>query len=237
MSKNNTPTPHNAARYGDIAPKVIMAGDPLRVRFIAENYLENPVMYNDIRGMYGYTGTYRGERVSVQGHGMGIPSIGIYSYELFNFYDVEQIIRVGTCGAYKADTPMGSVILAQAACSDSDYDKTLGIDCKFSPIADFGLLRKAADTADRLGIKFQAGNIISSDAFYGAASRNDWAGLGVLAVEMEAFGLYINAAMAGKKALAILSVTDNLVTHERLTPQQRQTGMNDMIRLALEMSL
>ena len=126
--KQNTPTPHNAAAYGEIAPTVIMAGDPLRVKFIAENYLENPKLYNEVRGMLGYTGFYKGKRVSVQGHGMGIPSIGIYSYELFNFYDVERIIRVGTCGALDKDTKLGSVILAQAACSDSNYSVTLGID-------------------------------------------------------------------------------------------------------------
>jgi len=237
MSQNNTPTPHNAAKYGEIAPKVIMAGDPLRVKFIAENYLENPVLYNDVRGMFGYTGYYKGHRVSVQGHGMGIPSIAIYSYELYNFYDVEQIIRVGTCGALKEETPLGSIILAQASCSDSSYGKTMGIDRHYSPVADFQLLRNAADTADRMGLPFLAGNVMASDAFYGSASETDWAKLGVLCVEMEAYGLYINAAMAGKKALTILSVSDNVVTHEELTPEQRQTGLCNMIELALELSI
>ena len=233
--KQNTPTPHNAAAYGEIAPTVIMAGDPLRVKFIAENYLENPKLYNEVRGMLGYTGYYKGKRVSVQGHGMGIPSIGIYSYELFNFYDVERIIRVGTCGALDKDTKLGSVILAQAACSDSNYGGTLGIDRHFSPCADFQLLRKAAETAERMGIDYRAGNVMSSDAFYASATETDWAKLGVLGVEMEAYGLYINAAMAGKKALTILSVSDNVVTGEELSPEQRQTGLRNMIELALEL--
>ncbi len=237
MEKNNTPTPHNAARYGDIAPTVIMAGDPLRIKFIAENYLENPVLYNEVRGMLGYTGTYKGRRISVQGHGMGIPSIAIYSYELFNFYGVENIIRVGTCGALRPETKLGSIILAQASCSDSSYGETLGIDRHFSPVADFGLLRKAAETAEKMGLEYEAGNVMASDAFYGSSSKTDWAKLGVLGVEMEAYGLYINAAMAGKKALTILSVSDNVVTHEELTPQERQTGLRNMIELALNITL
>ena len=166
---------------------------------------------------------------------MGIPSIGIYSYELFNFYDVERIIRVGTCGALDKETKLGSVILAQAACSDSNYSVTLGIDRHFSPCADFQLLRKAAETAERMGIDYRAGNVMSSDAFYASATGTDWARLGVLGVEMEAYGLYINAAMAGKKALTILSVSDNVVTGEELSPEQRQTGLRNMIELALEL--
>ncbi|MDY4631294.1 MAG: purine-nucleoside phosphorylase, partial [Candidatus Cryptobacteroides sp.] len=158
-----------------------------------------------------------------------------YSYELFNFYDVERIIRVGTCGALDKDTKLGSVILAQAACSDSNYGGTLGIDRHFSPCADFQLLRKAAETAERMGIDYRAGNVMSSDAFYASATETDWARLGVLGVEMEAYGLYINAAMAGKKALTILSVSDNVVTGEELSPEQRQTGLRNMIELALEL--
>jgi len=235
MSQANTPTPHNAAKYGEIAQKVVMAGDPLRIKFIAENYLENPVLYNDIRGMFGYTGLYKGERISVQGHGMGIPSIALYSYELYNFYDVEQIIRIGTCGALHADTKLGSIILAQASCSDSSYGKTMGIDRHYSPVADFQLLRKAAETAEKMGLQYKAGNVMASDAFYGSASNTDWAKLGVLCVEMEAYGLYINAAMAGKKALTILSVSDNIVTGQELTPQERQTGLCNMIELGLQL--
>ena len=228
-------TAHNTANKGDFAKTVLMPGDPLRAKYIAENFIDDARLVNNVRGVQGYTGTYHGKPVSVMASGMGMPSIGIYSYELFNFYDVERIIRVGTCGALDKDTKLGSVILAQAACSDSNYGGTLGIDRHFSPCADFQLLRKAAETAERMGIDYRAGNVMSSDAFYASATETDWARLGVLGVEMEAYGLYINAAMAGKKALTILSVSDNVVTGEELSPEQRQTGLRNMIELALEL--
>ena len=228
-------TAHNTANKGDFAKTVLMPGDPLRAKYIAETFLDDARLVNNVRGIQGYTGTYHGKPVSVMASGMGMPSIGIYSYELFNFYDVERIIRVGTCGALDKDTKLGSVILAQAACSDSNYGGTLGIDRHFSPCADFQLLRKAAETAERMGIDYRAGNVMSSDAFYASATETDWARLGVLGVEMEAYGLYINAAMAGKKALTILSVSDNVVTGEELSPEQRQTGLRNMIELALEL--
>ena len=228
-------TAHNTANKGDFAKTVLMPGDPLRAKYIAETFLDDARLVNNVRGVQGYTGTYHGKPVSVMASGMGMPSIGIYSYELFNFYDVERIIRVGTCGALDKDTKLGSVILAQAACSDSNYGGTLGIDRHFSPCADFQLLRKAAETAERMGIDYRAGNVMSSDAFYASATETDWARLGVLGVEMEAYGLYINAAMAGKKALTILSVSDNVVTGEELSPEQRQTGLRNMIELALEL--
>lgn len=228
-------TAHNTANKGDFAKTVIMPGDPLRAKYIAETFLDDARLVNNVRGIQGYTGTYHGKPVSVMASGMGMPSMGIYSYELFNFYDVERIIRVGTCGALDKDTKLGSVILAQAACSDSNYGGTLGIDRHFSPCADFQLLRKAAETAERMGIDYRAGNVMSSDAFYASATETDWARLGVLGVEMEAYGLYINAAMAGKKALTILSVSDNVVTGEELSPEQRQTGLRNMIELALEL--
>ena len=237
MSKKNTPTPHNAAKYGDIARTVIMAGDPIRVKYIAENFLKDPVLYNDIRNAYGYTGTYKGKRVSVQAHGMGIPSIGIYTWELYNFYGVQKIIRIGTCGSYKRDVKLGSIIIAQGACTDSNYGTERGIPGKFSAIADFGLLRKAVDQAEKDGLDYEVGNVMTSDVFYNASpDQGMWPKLGVLAVEMEAYALYFNAAVSGKKALAILTVSDNTLTGEQLPAKERALGMDKMIRLALEIA-
>lgn len=209
----------------------------MRARFIAENYLDNPVLYNEVRGMYGYTGTYRGKRVSVQGHGMGIPSISIYTYELFNFYEVENIIRVGTCGTFNPDVELGSIIMAQGACSDSNYGYQYDLPAKFAPIADFGLLRKAVDECDRRSLKYEVGNILSSDVFYDeSGSQKKLARFGVLGVEMEASALYLNAAASGKKALAILSVTDNIATGNHLSSELRQVGLRNMIEVALELA-
>ena len=237
MSKKNTPTLHNAAKYGDIARTVIMAGDPIRVKYIAENFLENPVLYNNIRNAYGYTGTYKGKRVSVQAHGMGIPSIGIYTWELFNFYGVQKIIRIGTCGSYKKEVKLGSIVIAEGACTDSNYGTERGIPGKFSAIADFGLLRKAVDQAEKDGLDYEVGNVMTSDVFYNASpDQGLWPKLGVLAVEMEAYGLYFNAAVSGKKALAILTVSDNTITGEQLPAEQRALGMDKMIHLALEIA-
>ena len=237
MSKKNTPTPHNAAKYGDIARTVIMAGDPVRVKYIAENFLKDPVLYNDVRNAYGYTGTYKGKRVSVQAHGMGIPSTGIYTWELYNFYGVQKIIRIGTCGSYKRDVKLGSIIIAQGACTDSNYGTERGIPGKFSAIADFGLLRKAVDQAEKDGLDYEVGNVMTSDVFYNASpDQGMWPKLGVLAVEMEAYALYFNAAVSGKKALAILTVSDNTLTGEQLPAKERALGMDKMIRLALEIA-
>lgn len=209
----------------------------MRARFIAENYLDNPVLYNEVRGMYGYTGTYRGKRVSVQGHGMGIPSISIYTYELFNFYEVENIIRVGTCGTFNPDVELGSIIMAQGACSDSNYGYQYDLPAKFAPIADFGLLRKAVDECDRRSLKYEVGNILSSDVFYDeSGSQKKLARFGVLGVEMEASALYLNAAASGKKALAILSVTDNIANGNHLSSELRQVGLRNMIEVALELA-
>ena len=236
MSKKNTPTPHNAAKYGDIAPTVIMAGDPIRVKYIAENFLKDPILYNNVRCAYGYTGTYKGKKVSVQAHGMGIPSIGIYTWELFNFYGVKQIIRIGTCGSYKPDVKLGSLVIAEGACTDSNYGKERGIPGHFSAIADFSLLRKAVEQAEKQGLDYEVGNVMTSDIFYNASKEQGlWPKLGVLAVEMEAYALYFNAAVSGKKALAILTVSDNTITHEELSAEERALGMDKMIRLALEL--
>ena len=237
MSKENTPTPHNAAKYGEIAETVIMAGDPVRVKYIAENFLENPVLYNSIRGILGYTGTYKGKRISVQAHGMGIPSIGIYTYELFNFYDVQKIIRIGTCGSYKKEVQLGSIVIAEGACTDSSYTAGVPLPGPYSAIADFDLLRKAVAHAEQNKLAFEVGNVLTSDCFYNEGGKeNQWARLGVLAVEMEAYGLYINAAISGKKGLTILSVSDNVITGEKLSPEERALGLNNMIKMALEIA-
>jgi len=234
----NTPTPHNAARHGEIAPIVIMSGDPLRAKFIAETFLEDAVLYNTVRGMFGYTGTYKGHRISVQGHGMGIPSVGIYTYELFHFYGVEKIIRVGTCGGLSPEVKIGSIVLAQGASTDSSYGQHFGLDGHFSAIADFGLLKTAAETAEEQGLSYRAGNVLSSDIFYQDVNKEvKWAKFGVIGVEMESYGLYLNAADAGKKALTILTVSDNIVTHEGLSAEERQLGMSRMCLLALETAI
>ncbi len=207
-----TPTPHIGAREGEIAEKVIMAGDPLRAKFMAENFLENPVQYNNVRGMLGYTGEYKGKRVSVQGHGMGIPSIGIYTYELFNFYGVKSIIRTGSAGAYHPDLQLGDVVVGIGACTDSNYGAQYGLPGTFSPTADFALARAAVEKAEQMGVRYKVGNILSSDVFYGdsADGWKAWQKMGVLAVEMEAAALYMNAARSGNKALCICTISDSL---------------------------
>ncbi|MBQ2166632.1 MAG: purine-nucleoside phosphorylase, partial [Bacteroidaceae bacterium] len=201
---NNTPTPHIGAKYGEVAETVLMAGDPLRAKLMAERYLENPVLYNEVRGMLGYTGTYKGKRVSVQGHGMGIPSIGIYSYELFNFYGVKTIIRVGSAGSMSPDLHIGDLVMAMGACTNSHYADQYNLPGTYAPIADFGLLRAAVEKAEELGYRYKVGNIYSSDIFYDERQGTpEWQKMGVLAVEMEASALYMNAARSGNKALCI----------------------------------
>ena len=235
MSREQTPTPHIAAAYDDVAKTVIMCGDPLRAQFIAGKYLENPVQYNNVRGMLGFTGTFNGRKVSVQGHGMGIPSIGIYSYELFNFYDVERIIRVGTCGSFRKDILLGDVIIAMAACTDSNFADKYNLHGTYAPVADWELIRGAVGAAEGLGYPYRVGRILSSDSFYDNNAQTDWTKVGVMGVEMELSGLYLNAAVAGRKALGILSVSDNLATGERMSVEQRQTGLDRMIQIALNL--
>ena len=232
----NTPTPHIGAQIGEIARTVLMAGDPLRAKFMAETYLKDPVLFNGIRNMYGYTGTYNGKRVSVMGHGMGIPSIGIYTYELYNFYDVETIIRIGSAGSYSRDLHVGDLILAMGACTDSNYGKQFGLPGYFAPIADFKLLRGAAETCDRLGIRYKVGNVLSSDVFYADNPQTDkWIKMGVLAVEMEAAALYMNAARAGKRALTICTISDHVILGEDTTPEQREKTFTGMMEVALSL--
>lgn len=229
-------TPHNAAQKGQIAKSVLMAGDPLRAKFVAENYLENPICYNTVRGMYGYTGTYKGHEVSVMGHGMGIPSIGIYSYELFHFYDVENIIRFGSAGALHPDLHLGDIVIAEGACTDSNYMAQFELPGTFAPIADYKLLSTATRLADADGLKYMVGNVVSSDVFYSAhPERTDaWRKMGALAVEMELPALYSNAAFAGKRALGILSISDIIGKSEEMSAEDRQTKFTGMMRLALE---
>ena len=232
----NIPTPHIGAREGEIAEKVIMAGDPLRAKFMAETFLENPVQYNSVRGMLGYTGTYKGKRVSVQGHGMGIPSIGIYSYELYNFYGVKSIIRTGSAGAYQPDLKLGDVMIAIGACTDSNYAAQYNLPGTFSPTADFDLARAAVEKAEQMGIRYRVGNILSSDVFYGddAERWKQWQKMGVMGVEMEAAALYMNASRSGNKALCICTVSDSLVTGEACSAEQRQTSFTNMMEIAFE---
>lgn len=228
------PTPHIGAREGEIADRVIMAGDPLRAKFMAERFLENPVQYNAVRGMLGFTGTYKGKRVSVQGHGMGMPSIGIYSYELFNFYGVKRIIRTGSAGSINAGVKMGDVVIGMGSCTDSNYASQYGLPGTFAPIADFGLVRAAVGKAEELGVRYKVGNILASDFFYGddADSWKQWQKMGVLAVEMEAAALYMNAARCGGEALCICTISDSLVTGEACSAEERQTSFTNMMDIA-----
>lgn len=228
------PTPHIGAREGEIADRVIMAGDPLRAKFMAERFLENPVQYNAVRGMLGFTGTYKGKRVSVQGHGMGMPSIGIYSYELFNFYGVKRIIRTGSAGSINAGVKMGDVVIGMGSCTDSNYASQYGLPGTFAPIADFGLVRAAVEKAEELGVRYKVGNILASDFFYGdnADSWKQWQKMGVLAVEMEAAALYMNAARCGGEALCICTISDSLVTGEACSAEERQTSFTNMMDIA-----
>ena len=233
---SNIPTPHIGAKYGEIAETVIMAGDPLRAKFMAEQYLDVPEQFNNVRGMLGFTGTWDGRRVSVMGHGMGIPSIGIYTYELFHFYCVQTIIRVGSAGAYDPDLKLGDLVLAMGACTDSNYGSQYELPGTFAPIADFGLLRAAAESCDRLGLRYKVGNVLSSDVFYSAHPKVDnWRKMGVLCVEMEASALYMNAAWAGKRALVINTISDHVLTGEVTTSEQRRTTFTNMMEVALSL--
>ena len=232
----NTPTPHIGAQYGEIAETVIMAGDPLRAQFMAENFLENPKQFNNVRGMLGFTGTYKGKRVSVMGHGMGIPSIGIYTYELYNFYGVKNIIRVGSAGSYREDLKVGDLVIAMGACTDSCYADQYHLRGTFAPIADFDLIRNAADECERRGYRYKVGNVLSTDIFYAdQPDINGWIKMGVLAVEMEAAALYMNAARSGNRALVICTVSDNVITGEETTAEERQTKFTNMMEVALSL--
>lgn len=234
----SVPTPHIEAKLGDFADTVLMPGDPLRSKFCAERFLKNPVLVNNVRGVQGYTGSYRGKRVSVMASGMGQPSIGIYSYELFNFYNVEQIIRIGSCCSYHPQLHVRELVLVQGACTNGNFAMQYKLPGIFCPIADFGLLRRAAELCEQRGLSFQVGNILSTDVFYSDSSSGmEWSKMGVLGVEMESGALYCNAARAGKKALSICTVSDSLPNPaEDTTAEQRQISFTDMMELALELA-
>lgn len=232
------PTPHITAKAGDFAETVLMPGDPLRAKYIAETYLEDAVLVNNVRGVNGYTGYYKGKRVSVMASGMGQPSIGIYSYELFNFYGVKNIIRVGSCGSFHPDLHARDIVIAQGACTNGNYAMQYQLPGTFAPIASFDLLRRAVDVCEAKGLKYMVGNIFSSDTFYDDANSGmDWAKMGVLGVEMESAALYCNAARAGKNALCICTVSDSfLYPEENTTAEERQNSFTQMMEVALEIA-
>ena len=231
-------TAHNKAEVGDIAKTVLMPGDPLRAKYIAETYLTEVKCFNSIRNMLGFTGKYNGKEISVMGSGMGMPSIGIYSYELYQFYNVESIIRIGSAGALHEDIDLKDLVFAQGACTDSRFAYQYELPGNFAPIADFSLLEKAVSEARALGTRFKVGNVVSSDIFYNVypEAAKKWAGMGVLCVEMEAAALYMNAAKLHKKALAILSISDHILKGTELSPEERQTGFSEMMEIALKLA-
>ncbi len=234
---SNIPTPHITAKQGDFAETVLMPGDPLRAKFIAETFLENAELVNNVRGIHGYTGYYNGKRVSVMASGMGMPSIGIYSYELYNFYDVKNIIRIGSAGAIHPDLKIMDIAIGMGACTNSNYVSQYGLPGNLAPIASFELLRKAVDTAEDMGLSFKVGNLYSPDTFYDDMSRlGEWQRMGVLAVEMEAAALYMNAMRAGKNALAICTISDCPFTGEASSAEERQNSFTQMMKLALEIA-
>ena len=238
------PTPHINAKPGDFGKTVLMPGDPLRAKFIAENFLENPVLVNNVRGVQGHTGTYKGVKVSVMASGMGMPAIGIYSHELFNYFDVENIIRVGSAGAIQENIQLYDLVLAQGACTDSAFASQFHLPGTFAPIASFELLTKAVEASKALGVRYHVGNVNSSDVFYGdhegvpegLDSLYGLQKMGVMALEMEAAALYMNAARYGKRALCICTISDHILTHEITTAQERETSFTDMIKVALEVA-
>ncbi len=238
MSKNY-PTPHIKAAPQDFAKTVLMPGDPLRAKFIAENFLENAHLVNNVRGICGYTGEYKGNKVSVMASGMGMPSMGIYSYELFNFFDVENIMRIGSAGALHEYINVRDIVLGMGACTNSNYQNQYNLPGIFSPIADYNLLKIAENECNNTGVKTHVGNLLSSDTFYSddTTANEKWAKMGVLAVEMEAAALYMNAARCSKKALAICTVSDNIVTGEALPAEDREKSFTDMMTVALETAI
>ena len=233
--KSPIPTPHISCEKGAFAKTVLMPGDPLRAKFIAENLLEDAVLVNNVRGVQGYTGTWKGVPVSVMASGMGMPSMGIYSYELYNFYGVEHIIRVGSTGALQPHLHIMDIIAGMGACTDSNYAHSFGLPGTFAPIASYKMLRAAEEAAKAKGVELHVGNIMSSDCFYSEVNSLEWAKMGVLCIEMEAAALYMNAARAGKHALCLCTVSDHIVNEEpELTSQQRQESMIRMLEIALD---
>lgn len=234
----NVPTPHIGAKLGEIAKTVLMPGDPLRAKFIADNFLEDVVQFNSIRNMLGYTGTYKGKRISVMGGGMGMPSIGIYSYELFNFYGVDNIIRIGTAGSIADKLNLRDVVIGLGASTNSSYADQYNLPGTFAPIASYDLVSSAVEAAKAKNINAVVGNILSSDTFYSAdkTALDRWKSMGILAVEMEAAALYMNAAEAGKNALCILTISDCPLRGESLPAEDRQVSFTEMMKIALEIA-
>ena len=238
MSSLPIPTPHINAPKDGFAKTVLMPGDPLRAKHIAETYLKNAVLVNDIRGVQGYTGEYKGKKISVMASGMGIPSIGIYSYELYHAYDVDNIIRVGTCGALLKDINVRDIIVGTGACTDSNYAANFGLNGTISAVGSFEILKKVDEKTKEMKFenKVRFGQLFSTDVFYkDKPDTLDWTKMGVIAVEMEAYALYLNAARAGKRALSICAVSDNIVSHQELTAEERSKSVNDMIELAISL--
>jgi len=229
------PTPHNSAQMGDFAKTVLMPGDPLRAKFIAETFLEDAKLVNNVRGIHGYTGTYKGTPVSVMASGMGMPSMAIYATELYQFYGVENIMRIGSAGAISKKLKLRDVVAGMGACTNSAFARQYELSGTFAPIADFTMLETAVATAREMGVEMPVGNLLSSDNFYAVDGKTmDWGKMGVLAVEMEAAALYCVAANLGKRALAICSISDHLVTGEELPSEERQTTFTTMMKIALE---
>ncbi len=231
----NYPTPHINAAPDDFAKTVIMPGDPLRAKFIAETFLENPRLINEVRGMLGYTGSYKGKTITVMASGMGMPSMGIYSYELFNIFGVENIIRIGSAGSINNTIKIRDIVIGMGTCTNSNFASQYKLSGSFAPICSYDLLKVCTDTAGELGIAVKVGSLYTSDTFYDdSKSSVEWGKLGVMAVEMEAAALYMNAARSGKNALAICTISDHILTGEATTAEQRQNSFTDMMRLALE---
>lgn len=232
-------TPHISAESDAFGKTVLMPGDPLRSKFIAENFLENAVLVNNIRGIQGYTGTYKGTKVSVMASGMGMPTIGIYSYELFNFFNVENIMRIGSTGSLSKDVKIRDIVFGMGACTNSNYASQYGLAGTFAPIASYSLLKEAINQAEKVGATYHVGNVLSSDQFYNdnEKANEGWQKMGVLAVEMEAAALYMNAARCGKNALALFTVSDSIVTGEATTAEERQNSFTQMMEIALNTAI
>ena len=231
-------TPHNAAQKGEIAKTVLMPGDPLRAQYVAEHYLEDIICFNKVRNMFGFTGTYKGKQISVMGSGMGMPSMGIYSYELFHYYDVDTVIRIGTCGGIAPQVELRDIVFGMGACTDSNYASQYNLPGTYAPIADFHLLRRAVEVAENRGYRFHVGNLLSTDVFYRPASDSEaWAKMNVLAGEMEAAALYMNANAASKRALAIMTVSDLVLRSGSLSADDRQNTFTQMMEIALETAI
>jgi purine-nucleoside phosphorylase len=233
LEEKNMPTPHNEALANDFAKTVLMPGDPLRAKYIAENFLTDVKQVNGVRNMFGYTGYYNGKKVSVMGSGMGIPSISLYAYELYTVYHVDRIIRIGSSGATTPDLKLFDIVIAMGACTNSSWANQYKLPGTFSAVASYPVMKESIDACEKYGFPYQVGNTLSSDNFYGE-EWEPWAEMGVIAIEMEAYGLYCVAAQLHKEALTILTISDSLITHAETTPHERETGFNNMIKVALD---